>query len=63
MPNKNHHKGWPSKGAATGPKPGPHGKVNEKSPNWAGIPGKTQPRSRDKGGDPKVRQAVKSEGI
>lgn len=35
----------------------------EGTADWPGVPGKTQPRSRDKTNTPKVKQFAKSEGI
>jgi hypothetical protein len=35
----------------------------EKTAAWAGLPGKTQPRTRDKAGTRKCKQSAKSEGI
>lgn len=34
-----------------------------KTANWAGLPGKTQPGTRDKSGTKKLHQGPKEEGI
>lgn len=40
----------------------PSGAVNESSPSWGGLPGKTQPRSRSAGVRP-VKTYVQSKGL
>ena len=60
--NPYHDKMKPGKGPMCSP-----GVKSEKMPMktaaWAGLPGKTQPRSRDKKNTPKVRQSVRIEGL
>jgi hypothetical protein len=35
----------------------------EKTAAWPGLPGKTQPGTRDKAGTPKCKQSPRSEGL
>lgn len=35
----------------------------ESTAAWPGVPGKTQPRTRDKAGTPKCKVTAKSEGL
>lgn len=62
MPNPFHAK--PPKGrpptAAKGHRPDA---TPEKTAAWPGLPGRAQPRTRDKAGTPKVRQSPKQEGL
>lgn len=62
MPNPRWRKITKRAGPPTGQGGGPKPQFDEKTANWPGVPGKTQPRDRS-GGTKKVKQSVKSEGI
>ena len=62
MPNKFHNPMKTSGGASNDQSGGKVPPFKESTAAWPGVPGKTQPRSRNVG-IKKVKQAVKSEGI
>ena len=62
MPNDRHNS--VSNGPPPAAKPGIKAeKMNERTAAWGGLPGKSQPRTRDKAGTTKVRQSPKIEGL
>jgi len=62
MPNPRYAKGPSQKPPGNSGASGLGANLVEKSPNWPGVPGKTQPRDRS-AGVRKVKQSPKSVGI
>ena len=68
MPNPRHGALPSDRGGNSGspPKAKPGHKPDSmpmKTAAWPGLPGKTQPRTRDKAGTPKGNVSAKSEGV
>ena len=62
MANRRHHPRNTKSGASADQSGGTCKPFKESTAAWPGVPGKTQPRSRNVG-IKKVKQTVKSEGI
>lgn len=68
MPNRRHNDQVAQKHPKGGaPTPGKRGGLRDDAPiqtaAWPGVPGRTQPRGRDKAGTPKVKTRMRSEGV
>lgn len=66
MPNPRYRQSDPMNDRGKPPKMAPGHRPDatpERTASWPGLPGNTQPKSRDRAGTRKVKRAAKSEGL